>query len=108
MDEYKNDNLPSDSEIYNQVILEEKNIDDFLDNVKFLEENEKVLDAEPIENKEEKKKELESCELKTLELEGNLVKLSDNIDELLQTYNETVDIINKKFSLYNQILDSKK
>jgi len=53
-------------------------------------------------------KTLQSHEIKTIDLESKMAKMSDNIDLLLQNYNETVDIINKKFALYNQLLDNKK
>ena len=29
----------------------------------------------------------------------------NNIDNLLKNYTETIDIINKKFALYNELLD---
>ena len=38
---------------------------------------------------------------------NNVAQGELNIDQLLQNYNETVDIINKKFALYNQLLDKK-
>ena len=33
--------------------------------------------------------------------------MTDNIDNLLQNYNETIEIINQKFALYNELLDKK-
>ena len=44
-------------------------------------------------------KTLQSLELKTIDLESKMTKMSDNIDLLLENYNETVDIINKKLLL---------
>ena len=59
-------------------------------------------------NGEEKMKTLKTYELKSIDLESKMTKMTDNIDLLLQNYNETVDIINKKFALYNKLLDDKK
>ena len=76
--------------------------------VKFLKNNQKFLETNPLTNAEDKMKTLKSQELKTIDLENKIAKMTDNIDQLLQNYNETVDIINKKFALYNKLLDDKK
>jgi len=108
IEEYKNENLPSDRQIYNALILSYDNIKNFLSGVKFLKNNQKFLEANPMSNSEEKMKILKSYELKSIDLESKMTKMTDNIDQLLQNYNETVDIINKKFALYNKLLDDKK
>ena len=108
IEEYKNENLPSDRQIYNTLILSYDNIKNFLSGVKFLKNNQNFLEANPMSNSEEKMKKLKSYELKSIDLESKMTKMTDNIDQLLQNYNETVDIINKKFALYNKLLDDKK
>ena len=108
IEEYKNENLPSDRQIYNTLILSYDNIKNFLSGVKFLKDNRKFLEVNPMSNSEEKMKMLKSYELKSIDLESKMTKMTDNIDQLLQNYNETVDIINKKFALYNKLLDDKK
>ena len=108
IEEYKNENLPSDRQIYNALILSYDNIKNFLSGVKFLKNNQKFLEANPMSNSEEKMKILKSYELKSIDLESKMTKMTDNIDQLLQNYNETVDIINNKFALYNKLLDDKK
>ena len=108
IEEYKNENLPSDRQIYNTLILSYDNIKNFLSGVKFLKNNQKFLETNPMSNSEEKMKILKSYELKSIDLESKMTKMTDNIDQLLQNYNETVDIINKKFALYNKLLDDKK
>ncbi len=70
--------------------------------------NQKFLETNPITNAEEKMKTLKSYELKSIDLQSKMTKMTDNIDQLLQNYNETVDIINKKFALYNKLLDDQK
>ena len=94
--------------MYNTLICNYDGIKYFLSGVKFLKNNEKYLELNPLSNGEEKMKTLQGYELKTSDLESKMTKMSDNIDLLLQNYNETVDIINKKFALYNQLLDNKK
>ena len=108
IEEYKNENIPSDRQMYNTLICNYDGIKYFLSGVKFLKNNEKYLELNPLSNGEEKMKTLQGYELKTIDLESKMTKMSDNIDLLLQNYNETVDIINKKFALYNQLLDNKK
>ena len=83
-----------------------EHIKNFLTGVKFLKNNQQFLEINPLSNAEEKMKMLESDELKTIDLESKTTKINDNIDLLLQNYNETVDIINKKFALYNQLLNN--
>ena len=107
IEEYKNENIPSDRQIYNTLICNYDGIKIFLSGVKFLKNNQKFLELNPLSNGEEKMKTLQSQEIKTIDLESKMAKMSDNIDLLLQNYNETVDIINKKFALYNQLLDNK-
>ena len=108
IEEYKSENIPSDRQIYNTLILSYDNIKSFLSGVKFLKNNQKFLETNPITNAEDKMKTLKSYELKSIDLESKMSKMTDNIDQLLQNYNETVDIINKKFALYNKLLDDKK
>ena len=108
IEDYKNENLPSDKQIYNALILNYESIKSFLSGVKFLKNKQKFLEANPISNAEDKMKTLKTYELKSIDLESKMTKMTNNIDQLLQNYNETVDIINKKFALYNELLNNKK
>ena len=107
IEEYKSENIPSDRQIYNTLILSYDNIKSFLSGVKFLKNNQKFLETNPISNAEEKMKTLKSYELKSIDLESKMTKMTDNIDNLLKNYTETIDIINKKFELYNELLGQK-
>ena len=104
IEEYKNENIPSDKQIYNTLILSYDNIKHFLTGVKFLKSNQKFLETNPLTNAEDKMKTLKSQELKTIDMENKIAKMTDNINQLLQNYYEAVDIINKKFALYNKLL----
>ena len=105
IEEYKNENIPSDRQMHNALKRNYEHIKNFLTGVKFLKNNQQLLEVNPLSNVEEKMKSLQSDELKTIDLESKTTKMSDNIDLLLQNYNETVEIINKKFALYNQLLN---
>ena len=70
IEEYKNENIPSDRQIYNTLILSYDNIKYFLSGVKFLKNNQKFLETDPMTNGEEKMKTLTS-ELNELFKESN-------------------------------------
>lgn len=80
----------------------------FLGNLNYIKKNQKYLELNPISDSNEKIKQLQPLELKTMDMEAKMDKMSENIDDLLKNYNETIDIINKKFALYNELLDNKK
>lgn len=79
----------------------------FLKNLNYVKKNQKYLELNPIVDGQDKIKKLKPLELKTMSLESKMTKMTDNIDNLLQNYNETIEIINKKFALYNLLLDKK-
>ena len=108
LDKYKDEILPSDKDMYNDLITNYDGIKYFLNNVKFIQNSQDILKVNPMTNSEDKIKEVQKSELKAIDLENKVSKMTDNIDNLLQNYNETVDIINQKFALYNQILDQRK
>ena len=108
IEEEKREDIPTDKQMYNTLICNYDSIKKFLIGANYLKNNQKYLELNPLSNGEEKMKTLKSYELKNIDLESKMTKMSDNIDLLLQNYNETVDIINKKFALYNQLLENKK
>lgn len=79
----------------------------FLENLNYVKKNQKYLELNPIVDAQDKIKMMKPLELKTMNLESKISKMTDNIDNLLQNYNETVEIINQKFALYNELLDKK-
>ena len=79
----------------------------FLENLNYVKKNHKYLELNPIVDAQDKIKMMKPLELKTMNLESKISKMTDNIDNLLQNYNETVEIINQKFALYNELLDKK-
>ena len=79
----------------------------FLENLNYVKKNQKYLELNPIVDAQDKIKMMKPLELKTMNLESKISKMTDKIDNLLQNYNETVEIINQKFALYNELLDKK-
>ena len=107
IDEYKNENIPSERQMNYDLNKNHDAIINFISYVKFLKNNQKFLETNPLTNLEGKMKKIQQNELKTIDLEEKNTKVTDDIDNLLQNYNETINIINKKFALYNQLLEKK-
>lgn len=95
-----------DKEMYFLLMSNYDEIRSFLENLKFVKKNQKYLELNPILDAEEKIKMIQPLELQAMNIEAKVSKMNDNVDELLKNYNESIDIINKKFALYNQLLGS--
>ena len=78
----------------------------FFSRVYINKKNQKYLELNPIVDVDEKINTIKPLELQSMNLEAKVSKMNDNVDNLLKNYNETIDIINKKFALYNQLLGS--
>jgi hypothetical protein len=77
---------------------------EFGKNLNFVKENQNYLELNPIIDGQDKIQKLRPLELKTMDLETKVLQVSNDVDVLLQNYNETVGVINEKFSLYNKLL----
>lgn len=78
----------------------------FCKNLNFIKENQNYLELNPIVDGHDKIQKLKPLELQSMDLETKVMQVSDNIDILLKNYNETVNVINEKFSMYNKLLKS--
>jgi hypothetical protein len=101
----ENHNL-SDKEMFTLLMLNQDEIENFLKNIEYIKQNQKYLEVNNIDT-EEKIKIIKPLEIKSMDLESKMTKMTDNIDNLLKNYTETIDIINKKFELYNELLGQK-
>ena len=101
----ENPNL-SDKEMFTLLMLNQDEIENFLKNIEYIKQNQKYLEVNNIDT-EEKIKIIKPLETKSMDLESKMTKMTDNIDNLLKNYTETIDIINKKFELYNELLGQK-
>lgn len=97
-----------DEEMKQLIVSNQEELDSFLQTLDFIKKNQKYLQLNPILDAPEKIKTINGLELKSMTLESKMSKMSDNVDNLLQNYNQTIDIINKKFALFNELLDNKK
>lgn len=98
----------TNKEMFSLVMSNYDELKAFLHNLNFIKNNEKYLELNPVADSPEKIKKMKPLELRTMTLESKVGKMTDNIDELLKNYNETIDIINQKFALYNTVLDKTK
>ena len=85
-------------------MLNQDKIESFLKNIEFIKQNQQYLESN-LNDIDEKIKIIKPLEVKSMNIESKVNKMSDNIDNLLKNYTETIDIINKKFALYNELLD---
>ena len=85
-------------------MLNQDEIESFLKNIEFIKQNQQYLESDSSDI-DEKIKIIKPLEVKSMNIESKVNKMSDNIDNLLKNYTETIDIINKKFALYNELLD---
>ena len=103
----KDESNLQDQEMYFLLMSNFDELKTFLENLNYVKKNQKYLELNPIVDAQDKIKMMKPLELKTMNLESKISKMTDNIDNLLQNYNETVEIINQKFALYNELLDKK-
>ena len=85
-------------------MLNQEEIESFLKNIEYIKQNQQYLESN-LNDIDEKIKIIKPLEVKSMNIESKVNKMSDNIDNLLKNYTETIDIINKKFALYNELLD---
>ncbi len=85
-------------------MLNQDEIESFLKNIEFIKQNQQYLESN-LNNSDENIKINKLFEVKSMNIENKVNKMSNNIDNLLKNYTETIDIINKKFALYNELLD---
>ena len=103
----KDESNLQDKEMYFLLISNFDELKSFLENLNYVKKNQMYLELNPIVDVQYKIKTMKPLELKTMNLESKISKMTDNIDNLLQNYNETIEIINQKFALYNELLDKK-
>ena len=94
----------TEKEMYLMIISNFDELKKFYKNLNFIKENQNYLELTPVVNSQDKIQKLKPQELKTMDLETKALQITNNVDTLLKNYNETVNVINEKFSLYNKLL----
>jgi hypothetical protein len=78
----------------------------FAKNLNFIKSNQNYLELNPVVDGNQKIMKLKPLEISTMNLETKVMQITNNIDILLQNYNQTIDVVNEKFSMYNKLLKS--
>ncbi len=94
----------SERDMYTMIISNFDEMKDFSKNLNFVKENQSYLELNPVVDGQDKIKSIKPLEIKTIDLETKVLQVSNNVDSLLKNYNETVNVINEKFSMYNKLL----
>jgi len=105
IEKLKSDNI-SEKEMYLLIISNLEELKKFGKNLAFIKDNQNYLSLNPITDIQDKIYKLKPIELSTMDLETRVLQISNNVDVLLTSYNDTINIINEKFSLYNKLLKS--
>jgi hypothetical protein len=106
IEKLKSDNNISEKEMYALILSNIEDLKKFGKNITFVRENQKYLDFNPVLDCEEKIKKIRPLELQSMDIETKVVQLSENVDNLLKSYNETVNIVNQKFAIYHNLLSN--
>lgn len=95
----------SENEMYVLIMTNFDELESFLNNLKFIKDNQNVLDFDIIKDLEEKKKEIKPLELKGINLYSNINQIHESVDRISENYSKSVDILNDKIFIYNELLE---
>lgn len=93
----------SESEMYVLIINNFDELENFLTNLKFIKDNQNVLDSNPIHEVEEKKRILKPLELKSINLYSKILQIDESLENLSSKYSNSVASLNEKFAFYNEL-----
>ena len=96
----------NEDEMYALIIVNFDEIESFLLNLKYIKDNQKILEYEPIIDIDEKKNILREKEINSIDLFTKVYQTHESVDKLCSTYYESVSNLNEKFDLYTKILDA--
>ena len=106
LEKLKTESNISDKEMYALILSNYEDLIKFGKNISFVKDNQKYLDFNPIIDGEDKIKRLRPLEVKSIDMQTKVLQMSDNVDNLLKNYNETVNVINQKFAIYHNLLNN--
>jgi hypothetical protein len=96
----------SEKEMYLLIISNYDELRKFGKNLHFIKSNQNYLELNPVVDGNEKIMKLKPLEMNSMNLETKVMQVTNNIDILLQNYNQTIEVVNEKFSMYNKLLKS--
>ena len=103
---FREDSILTDKEKYFLIMSNFDELENFLKNINYIKKNQKSLEVNLMIEGDKKIKEIRPLELKGMELESKASKMTENIENLVKNYTETIEVINKKFKLYNDLLNN--
>jgi hypothetical protein len=106
IEKFRSESNISEKEMYLMILSNESEMQKFSKNLNTVKENQSFLDLNAVAEGPEKIVEIKPLELKTMDMETKVMQISQNIDDLLKNYSETVDVINEKFNLYNKLISN--
>ena len=95
----------SENEMYVLIMTNFDELESFLNNLKFIKDNQNVLDFDIIKDLEEKKKAIKPLELKGINLYSKINQIHESVDRISENYSKSVDILNDKIFIYNELLE---
>ncbi len=104
MEKLITNNQLNEKEMYLLINDKIEEIKSFANNIIYIRENLNFLELNPVTDCNKKIEQIKNLEVESIELDSKLCKMNNNIDILLKNYNETCDVINKKFALYDKLL----
>ena len=106
IEKFRSESNISEKEMYLMILSNESEMQKFSKNLNTVKENQSFLDLNAVAEGPEKIVEIKPLELKTMDMETKVMQISQNIDDLLKNYSETVEVINEKFNLYNKLISN--
>ncbi len=106
MEKLKNNHTLQEKEMYVLITDKSDEIKTFLENINYVKENLNFLELNPITDGNKKIESIKPLEIDSIDLDSKLLKINNNVDVLLKNYNETCEVINKKFALYDKLLSN--
>jgi hypothetical protein len=96
----------TENEMYSMILANYEEIESFLANLKFINENQKILDYDPIVDLETKIQTIKKHELDCITQSTNIYQTHDSIDQLAIAYSESISNVNEKLYNFNRLIDA--
>jgi hypothetical protein len=95
----------SEKEMYLLITSNYDELKEFANGLKAIKDNQQCLEFNPVIDTETKIQKINPLEVTTMDMETKVMQITDNIDNLMKSYHDTIGIINQKFALYNNLLN---
>lgn len=96
----------SENEMYSLIVANYEEIESFLANLSFVNDNQKILDYEPIIDLDKKTEVIKDMEIQSINQSNKVYQTHDSIDKIIVAYSESISNVNQKFNNFSKLLDS--